>query len=81
MATGNGRTLLKIMQTDPNKRKQYLKELELKKKQGKTAVWKKGGEAKKGSKGGKTKKSFSKMNTLERLKHRRKQTEDALKLL
>ena len=37
MATGNGRNLLKIMQTDPKKRQQYLKELELKKKQGKTA--------------------------------------------
>jgi hypothetical protein len=37
MATGNGRTLLKIMQTDPKKRKQYLKELELKKQHGKQA--------------------------------------------
>tara|TARA_R100000458_G_C8132818_1_gene147148 strand:- start:421 stop:564 length:144 start_codon:yes stop_codon:yes gene_type:complete len=37
MATGNGRTLLKIMQSDPNKRKKYLRELELKKTQGKTA--------------------------------------------
>lgn len=37
MATKNGRSLLKIMQMDPKKRQQYLKELELKKQQGKTA--------------------------------------------
>jgi len=43
MATGNGRTLLKILQTDPKKRQQYLKELELKKQQGKTAKKNKGG--------------------------------------
>lgn len=73
MATGNGRNLLKIMQTDPKKRQQYLKELELKKKHGKTAQ--------KPKKKKKKNKPFSEMNTLERLKHRRKQTEDALKLL
>lgn len=37
MVTGNGRTLLKIMHSDPEKRQQYLKELELKKQQGKKA--------------------------------------------
>lgn len=73
MATGNGRNLLKIMQTDPKKRQQYLKELELKKKHGKTAQ--------KPKKKKKKNKPFSEMNTLERLKYKRQQTEDALKLL
>ena len=73
MATGNGRDLLKI--SDPKKRDRFLRQLEeqQKKKQLKTA--KKPKEKKKKTK------PFSEMSPLERLKHRRKQTEDAFKLL